>query len=189
MSRIHPKKGLPLLVDAWARLKPDGWRLRVVGPDEAGHAAEIRHAATAGGIAKDVTIEPEVDDAGKWGVYRDADLFVLPTYSENFGIVVAEALASALPVITTTGTPWSELPAWGAGWCVRPEVGELQEALRTALSLTDEQRSAMGERGRAVVREKFSWPGLASQMREAYAWLLGGGSPPECVLMNAVHCR
>jgi len=181
MSRIHPKKGLPLLLEAWAKLRPEDWRLRIVGPDELDHVREVRELAGRLGIESAVSVEGEVDDRQKWSIYEAADLFVLPTYSENFGIVVAEALAARSPVITTTGTPWRELAEWKCGWCVEPTAEAIHDSLRAAVGLTDEQRQEMGNAGRRVVLERFSWDAIATAMRDAYQWILGGGEPPACV--------
>jgi glycosyltransferase involved in cell wall biosynthesis len=184
MSRIHPKKGLPILLEAWARLLPKDWRLRIVGPDELDHASEIRQLADRLGIKNSVDIEPAVSDQQKWTIYEASDLFLLPTYSENFGIVVAEALGAELPVITTTGTPWKELEEWRCGWCVKPSADALFESLKAAVDLTDEQRRQMGRAGRAAVQERFSWEVIARQMRDAYQWIVGGGNPPACVFVQ-----
>lgn len=104
LSRIHKKKGLINLLQAWAKIDPKGWLLRLAGPDEAGHLTEILDAIRAFGLTDSVQYVGSVSGEAKQRFYREADLFVLPSYSENFGVVVAEALAHGLPVITTRGT-------------------------------------------------------------------------------------
>ena len=181
LSRVHPKKGLPLLLGAWAQVRPPGWELVVAGPDEGGHRAELEAQAARLGLGE-VAFPGPVDDDGKWDLYRSADLFVLPTYSENFGVVVAEALAAGVPVLTTTGAPWAELLAHDCGWWVEPSPRPLAEALRAATAATDGQRAAMGARGRALVTRAYGWDGIAAQMAEVYGWLLGRRlGPPACV--------
>src|SRR5262249_46787354 len=106
LGRIHPKKGLDRLVRAWARLEavhPD-WLLRIVGPDELGHAGELV-ALAAQLKARRVFVEKSVAGDAKVAAYQQADLFVLPTLNENFGITVAESLAAGTPVIATKGAP------------------------------------------------------------------------------------
>ncbi len=125
-----------------------------------------------------------VDDEEKWSYYGDADLFVLPTHSENFGIVVAEALAAEVPVLTTTGAPWKELDTHECGWWVEPEPRALTEALRRATGCDDETRRAMGRRGRQLVEERYSWEGVASQMVAVYRWLVDDGPRPDCVRLD-----
>lgn len=123
----------------------------------------------------------EVDEMAKWDLYGSADLFVLPTFSENFGIVVAEALASGVPVVTTTAAPWGALAEHRCGWWVDVGVEPLAEALREATALSDAARHTMGRRGRALVEERYSWAHVAEQMRTAYGWVTGNGDRPECV--------
>ncbi|MGF1452927.1 MAG: glycosyltransferase, partial [Opitutales bacterium] len=88
LSRVHPKKGIPLLLEAWARLKPVDWQLIVAGNDCDGHTEELRRQAQRLGIGSDVSFPGPLFGAAKDTAFRRADLFVLPTYSENFGIVV-----------------------------------------------------------------------------------------------------
>ncbi|MFN3598020.1 MAG: glycosyltransferase [Rubricoccaceae bacterium] len=176
LSRVHPKKGIPMLIEAWRREPPSGWELVVVGPDEDGHGAAVDAQAARAGIP--YTRLGPADDAAKWALYRSADLFVLPTYSENFGIVVAEALAAGVPVLTTTGTPWHDLPARGCGWWVAPNTDAIAAALAEATALSPERLHAMGARGAAYVEEAYGWTRIGEQMAAAYAWLVHGGACP-----------
>lgn len=181
LSRIHPKKGLPMLLDAWAAVRPDGWELVIAGPDEDGHQADLAAQAKRLGLSE-VQFQGTVDDRDKWELYRSADLFVLPTYSENFGVVVAEALAAGIPALTTTGAPWAELRDLRCGWWVEPTPHAITEALRAATTSTDAERTAMGARGQALASERYGWHGIAARMAEVYAWVLGRRSSiPTCV--------
>jgi glycosyltransferase involved in cell wall biosynthesis len=185
ISRIHPKKGLLDLVRAWNLVRPDGWRVIVAGPDSNGHQAVVQQAVQAAGLADCFEFPGPVYDAAKWSLYESADLFILPTYSENFGIVIAEALAAGVPVITTKGAPWAELPARQCGWWVDIGVEPLAAALREASSLSDPERQAMGQRGCLLVEENYSWPKIAREFKAVYEWLLGGGTKPECVQIKS----
>jgi glycosyltransferase involved in cell wall biosynthesis len=180
LSRIHLKKGIENLLQAWALLDRRGWLLRIAGPDEDGYLSKVQQMARQLGIADHVQWIGAVADKEKTRVYRDADVFVLPSYSENFGVVVAEALAHGLPVITTKGTPWKDLEAVGCGWWIDIGVAPLVAALREAMSLSDAQRRSMGQRGREYVRS-LSWNSIAWQAVEVYRWLLGRGGQPACV--------
>jgi glycosyltransferase involved in cell wall biosynthesis len=168
LGRIHPKKGLPMLVEAWAKVRPSGWRMRVAGPDEEGHMAEISAMIHEAGLDEVWSLEGEVSDEAKWKVFGEADLFILPTHSENFGISVAEALASGLPVITTTGAPWRGVVEHQCGWWVEPSVDDLARALQVATSNQSPSLKLMGERGREWVARDFSWKGIAQSMLKGY---------------------
>lgn len=185
LSRIHPKKGLLDLVQAWAAVRPAGWRLVIAGPDEDGHAKVVEAAVENASLQDVVTFRGEVRGEEKRAVWREADLFVLPTHSENFGIVVAEALAWGLPVITTRGAPWSDLVGWKCGWWTERGAEGVATALAAAVALSDEARAAMGENGRRLVREKFTWDRIAQDTIAFYRWLLHGGERPGHVLAEA----
>ena len=181
LSRVHPKKGLLSLIEAWARVRPDRWTLVIAGPDEDGHKAEVEQAASHAGIRGQVEFIGPVADASKWDAYRSADLFVLPTHSENFGIVVAEALAAGVPVLTTQGAPWSELQTHQCGWWTGIGADPIATALAEATALPTPTLREMGERGRQLVESHYAWTRAAEQMIEAYAWIFGGGSRPDFV--------
>ena len=181
LSRLHPKKGLLDLVRAWARLRPAGWRVQIAGPDEEGHRRVVETAIRAAGVDADFAFLGNLNDDRKWAVYRAANVFVLPSYSENFGMVVAEALAAGLPVITTRGAPWRELSDYRCGWWTEIGAEPLGVALGSALALDDAARRAMGERGRDLAREKYLWPAQAAKMRAVYDWLGGHREPPAWV--------
>lgn len=183
LSRVHEKKGLLNLIRAWGKLKPEGWRLCIAGPDEGGHLAEVMTLARELNVVSSVRYVGVVDGAEKSALYCNSDLFVLPTYSENFGVVVAEALAHGLPVITTKGAPWADLETYGCGWWIDIGVDPLVVALQQAIALTDEQRQAMAQRGRQYVR-RYNWQDIGQQTADVYRWLLGQGPQPNCIRLD-----
>jgi len=184
VGRIYPVKGLLNLVAAWAKIRASGWRIVIAGPDQAGHQAEVRRAIADAGLKDFFEFPGPVHDEAKWDLYRAADLFVLPSFTENFGMVVAEALACGVPVITTRGAPWAELEERGCGWWVDIGAEPLAAALREAMALGDAERREMGARGRRLVEEKYAWPGIAKQMVAVYEWILGRGPKPDCVRLD-----
>jgi glycosyltransferase involved in cell wall biosynthesis len=177
VSRLHPIKGLPMLLQAWAAVRPAGWRLLIAGPDECGHAAELRKLASDLGLEKQVEFRGPIYGEAKLELLSGADLFVLPTYSENFGISVAEALAIGLPVITTTGAPWSCLKSQNCGWWVDIGTEPLAQALSQATQCSDRELRQMGLRGREFVGREYSWTRIAAEFTSLYHWALGGQKP------------
>ena len=172
LGRIYPIKGLPMLIEAWARARPDGWILRIAGPDEAGHQKQVEKAVIAAGLGQVVSFTGPLAYGMKKSAFFEAELFVLPTHSESFGIVVAEALAHGLPVLTTTGAPWSILRESGCGWWVDATVDGITEGLRRATILDPETLRSMGAKGRALVSAKFGWKRVADLMLSTYEAIL-----------------
>jgi glycosyltransferase involved in cell wall biosynthesis len=181
LSRLHKIKGPLDLVTAWDAVRPPGWRLIIAGPDEDGYRAVVEAAVRRRGLQSSIKMMGSVDGVAKSQLLFGADLFVLPTHSENFGIVVAEAMAHGLPVITTHKAPWSVLTSHQCGWWIPDCVGDLIETLRVATGTTIAERRAMGQRGRRLVQERFGWSQIASDMEAVYRWILDGGEIPAVV--------
>lgn len=182
LSRLHPKKGVLELLRVWQRLRaefPD-WQLVLAGPDLDGYGATVRAAVNELQLAGCVTLPGMLAGEVKESAWSGAELYVLPTYSENFGVAVAEALAHGCPALTTHGAPWRGLAEHGCGWWIDMTEAELAAALAAALRLSAEERRAMGTRGRQWMARDFSWAGIAEQMESAYAHLLGRGPRPDC---------
>ena len=169
VGRIHPVKSLTTLVTAWARVRPPDWRLRIVGPDEDGHQATVERSVREGKIEDVVTFAGPLSREQTSAAYWDADLFVLPSHSENFGNVVVEALSHSIPVLTTTGTPWSTLDANDCGWWVPPDIAGLEAGLRAATALGRSELAMKGAKGREWMRREFSWDSIADRLKDSYA--------------------
>ncbi len=172
LGRIYPVKGLPMLIEAWARVRPLGWRLRIAGPDEADHRKQVERAVSAAGLGDVVSFTGPIQPKMRTSGFFDANLFVLPTHSESFGMVIAEALAHSLPVLTTTAAPWSILQERGCGWSVDPTVDGITEGLRQATGRDSVALRDMGRKGLALVVEKFSWKTIADRMLSTYKEVL-----------------
>ncbi len=168
LSRIHSKKGLPMLVEAWARVRPQGWILEIAGPDEDGHRAEVEQLVRKNGLGDVVRFPGPIDSDLKSEAYGSAELFVLPTHSENFGMVIGEALAHGLPVLTTKGAPWPLLEPRGAGWWVDISVDGIEAGLRQATACEPDTLARMGARGLEYVKREFGLARVSEQMLEVY---------------------
>jgi glycosyltransferase involved in cell wall biosynthesis len=169
LGRIYPVKGLPMLIEAWGEVRPQGWSLKIAGPDEAGHQRKVVERVRVAGLENVVTFVGPVNRKIRETLFNEADLFILPSHSESFGMAVAESLAHAVPVLTTTNVPWSELDARGCGFLSAPNPHDLADALRKATAMTPAQLQAMGSRGREYAAAEFRWSCIAQQFEELYA--------------------
>ena len=186
LSRLSWEKGLHHLAQAWRRIAPDfpDWRLLVVGGGRPKYERELRRIYEEARIADRVVWTGPLFAERKLAAFTAADLFVLPSLGENFGLAVAEAMAAGLPVITTHETPWSVLSEQDLGWWVPVGDEPLSAALREALSMDDDARSDMGRRGSALVRRRFKWDVIGRDMETVYRWILESGPLPQSVRLD-----
>jgi len=182
LGRIHPKKGLARLVRAWSKVEAryPAWRLRIAGPPERGHDNELRALAVSLGLTH-VSVEGPIYGEAKTSAYRCADVFVLPTLNENFGLTVAEALAAGTPVISTKGAPWSGLEREGCGWWIEQGIDPLAAALARVMALPREPLKTMGDKGRKWMARDFSWDCVGRSMLDLYLWLARHAEPPATI--------
>ena len=216
VSRMHPKKGVVELVESWARVKSEmenaggdrEWCCELVytmnGDEERAYEQKVKQRILELGMAyqdQDGTINSmtttpnydflftgSLDDDAKWDAYARADLFVLPTSSENFGIVVAEALWASVPVITTKGTPWKDLEDFKCGWWIDLPSAEVRDkgrglqwtsldsALREAFEQSNNRTilQEMGRCGHQLVSERYTWAAVCDKMVRGYEGVLNG---------------
>jgi glycosyltransferase involved in cell wall biosynthesis len=185
LGRLHPIKGVDILLNAWKVLQfefPD-WSLRIAGPTDNDVAKDLIRLSRNLGLQR-VYFIGGIYGVEKFQALRDADLYVLPTHSENFGMTVAEALACGTPVVVTKGAPWAGIVNKKAGWW--PEIGysSILSALRSAMNCTRMELVEMGQSGRDWMREDFSWRGVAEKMQNTYLWLLRKSDKPSFIEMT-----
>lgn len=183
LSRIHPKKGLDNLLSVWKELavKFPEWHLIIAGSDLINYQVKLEEITAQLKLEQRVTFTGMLSGNIKESALSNADLFVLPTHSENFGIVVAESLAYRVPVVTTKGAPWQDLLEYECGWWIEDNQRDLAITLAEAMQLEDRERQEMGARGRLMVEKKYSWHSVAGEMAELYRWVLTGGLTPNCI--------
>ena len=210
VSRMHPKKGVMELVESWARVfraigkvkDEKVWTCELVytmnSDEERAYEQKVKQRVHEFGLDDQFVFTGALDDEKKWEAYARADLFVLPTYSENFGIVIAEALWAGVPVITTKGTPWSDLVSHNCGWWIDLPTGDglakwdaLDEALKEAISLdsttatlNDNSLKKLGENGHRLVEQKYTWKAVVGAMKHGYEQILN-----PCELAPCDNCR
>jgi len=168
-SRFHDKKRILELLDLWGALAPSDWVLLAIGIPEQYSVAELRHRVVQAGHANKILVHDGTAAPPPYGIAR---LYLLPSHSENFGMTVAEALASGVPVLTTNTTPWEGLESNGAGRCV--EWSKYEPALRQLTAETPDQLKSRGETGRAWMQQEFSWSSAAVKLAGFYASLTQG---------------
>lgn len=179
LSRIHPKKGLELLLEAivLGQGMVSKAHLVIAGSGERAYVERLRARVKALGLTERVAFTGWLSGREKIEALVDSDLFVLPSFQENFGVAVVEAMASGTPVIVGSGVNLKEaLLAAGAGVAVGQSPDELREALALLLEDTA-RRKQMGTAGREFALREFAWPTVASRLLQAYEKLLAAPSP------------
>jgi glycosyltransferase involved in cell wall biosynthesis len=186
LSRVHPKKGLPQLLQAWRKIGNErrDWLLAIAGPDQLGHLDDLKRLVGEMDLKDSVRFTGALFGPEKLAAYALADLFVLPSYSENFGVAIAEALSAGVPVIATKGTPWRGLKKHRCGWWIENDVETFAETLREALSSPERDLVAMGARGKQWMTNDFTWERLATDMIAVCDWTLGRSAPPSCIAFD-----
>lgn len=183
LGRLKASKGLEVLLRAWSRVAARFGNRRLVIAGSGSLAYRDRLAALSAelGVSSSVEWAGPLDGAARERAFRDAALLVLPSAYENFGLVIAEALARGVPAIATYGAPWASLADEACGWWIPVGVDPLVAALSDALSRPAGDLRAMGERGRRWARANFAWDTTARAMHAVYGWLLGCGPAPSFV--------
>ena len=174
LSRVHVKKGINFLIEAAAALRSElqGYKILVAGEGDAYYVAEMKRMIADNGLQDIVQLVGGVYGDEKWRLFQTSDFFVLPTHSENFGLAIAESLASGTPVITTVGTPWHDLNDTNSGAWIEIGTQPLVETLRRFLALSDDELEAMGRNGRRLIEEKYSAHVMAKEMMKVYETLI-----------------
>lgn len=191
LGRIHVVKGLDILLRAWRAVQGGfpNWRLMIAGDDDGYHGSsgyldKVRAEGRRLGVERVEFTGPLYGD-DKLRAYREADLYVLPSRSENFAVTVAEALSMETPSVVSKGAPWHGLSEHGAGWWVDIGVDPLIICLKDAMGRSPEELGRMGQRGRAWMQRQFSWQSVGASMSETYRWLCAKTmAVPPCVRLE-----
>ena len=173
LSRVHVKKGINFLIEAASVLREElkGYKILVAGEGDADYVAAMKQMIGERGLQDIIQLIGGVYGDEKWRLFQSSDFFVLPTHSENFGLAIAESLASGTPVITTVGTPWNDLNETKSGAWIEIGTQPLIDTFRKFLALSDEELERMGRNGRKLIEEKYSSRVMAKEMMEVYSSL------------------
>lgn len=169
ISRIHPKKGIELLLEVWRNSNTEDWTLEIAGNGDENYIASLIKSAQD--LQNVNFVGPQYGE-DKWAFIRSADVMILPTYSENFGIVVAEALAVGVPVITTHGTPWEDLETYKCGWWINLSVSNLERTITKVIEMSPSVLEQMGCQGRKLVIEKYEIKAVTNNIIALYKKIL-----------------
>jgi glycosyltransferase involved in cell wall biosynthesis len=183
-GRLHAKKGLDLLAQAYAKLAHDHPELHLIlaGRDEGALAPFLRQTSDAG-LSSRLTWAGHVSGERARQLWGAADAFVLPSYSEGFSMAILEALACRLPVVITIACHFPELGAAGGGLIVEPTADGVTAGLRCLLEHLPAQRAELGRKGRALVERDYTWQQQGQRLATVYRWIAGGGPvPPEVIV-------
>jgi len=184
ISRLHPKKGLENLLNAWSQIgaQRKEWKLVI-----AGESSEKNYLNSLHDLRIKLELEKEVFFIGpqfhqeKDICFRNVNAFILPSFSEGLPMAVLEAWSYKLPVIMTGACNLPEGFERGAALKINPDTTNILSVLNVFFNLTENERIQMGKAGYELVKEKFSWPSVAEQLREVYNWVLNKGKAPASI--------
>ena len=185
LSQIIPIKGLERLFRVIHEIgikKFKDWEFLIAGYEDKNHTVYLKKLVQKLNLNDFITFVGPKLGIEKIRIFDSADLFVLPTFNENYGIVVAEALARGIPVLTTKGTPWEELNKHNCGFWVDNNEEGIKAALMIVLQKSMCDLKAMGERGKKLVKSKYLWNQTTKRTIELYNWILYGGSKPDFII-------
>ena len=182
LGRLHPYKNVSGLIEAWGSLgnATQNAELYIIGKGDESYEADLKKLVQTLDLTN-VIFAGFVNGREKFEKLSTLTALFVPSISENFGMTIAEALVMKIPVMASLGTPWEELNSHHCGWWVNNDIQTLAQTIEKALSLSEEEREAMGERGKQLVIEKYSSIQVATQMNHLYEWILNGGEKPDFV--------
>ena len=185
LGRLHPKKGVLETLAAWSDLRTQApqitrdWTLVVAGWGERGYEEVVRGAVDALGLGGAVHVPGAVHGRERDALLRCADAFILASRSEGLPMAVLEAWAYATPVLMTGACNLPE--GFEAGAAIEVSTRPPQIAAALAEHLCRGDLGAIGQRGRRLVEQRFSWRRVSEQTRDLHRWLLSGGAAPATV--------
>src|SRR4029453_655242 len=183
LGRLHPQKNVANLIRAWKQTlnshpsAREDWALVIAGWDEVGYERELKRLTSDHGLMTGVRFLGPLFGREKVAAYRPCDAFILPSLSEGLPMAVLEAWAYAKPVLMTPECNLPEGFEANAALRIGKTPEEIAAGLKVKNEMSDDDRSQMGNRGRALVGTRFSWPRIGEQMRTVYEWILGGEMP------------
>ena len=182
LGRLHPRKNVETLLDAWIMLgtKVKDAQLVIMGKGDFVYEKMLKEKVKESGMMN-VEFAGFVNGRDKFERLASLTALCVPSDFENFGMIVTEALSVGTPVIASLGTPWEELNTRHCGYWVSNDVQTLAETIEQVLSLPEDEIQRMGENGKRLVQEKYQDMQVARMMQQLYDWILAKGTKPEFV--------
>jgi len=186
LSRISPKKGLIMLVNAINSIRDNfaDWQLIIAGVDEFDHKKEVESLIRQLNLEDRIKTVGSLFDQSKNDAFAASELFILPSHSEGSPMVVLDSLAAGVPVITTKASSWSDLTKYNCGWWTDINTTSIADALKTAVALAPDELGLMGENGKKLIEEKYTWSQLARKTIDLYKWILKRNDKPDFVILD-----
>ncbi|CAM3050261.1 glycosyltransferase [Moritella viscosa] len=186
MSRLHKKKGLDILLEIWPEVAKDfpNWCLLIVGPDYSNYNENIAELAVENGTEDNIKVFGMLSGYDKKCVLASSEFFILPSYTENFGVVIGEALAAGLPSITTTGTPWSEINTHNCGKYITLSRENVLQSLQEMMTLDKHSLDVMSNNSKLLIKNNYSWSAQAIKFGKALDFVLTGEPAPDVVYLQ-----
>ena len=180
LGRIHPKKGIINLLKAWKESSDlfGKWRLIIAGYPDLSYLNLLNNFINENNLNSSVDILGPFLGEDLENIYKNSKIFILPTFSENFGLVVPEAMSHGLPAITTNGAPWEVLNEEKAGWCCEANIIDIKHTLFKMSKLTDDEYQLMSKNALRLAKQ-FDWNRVTASYIKLYQWILGLSDKPE----------
>ena len=182
LSQIIPVKGVERVLKGLYSIGIDkfsNWEFIIAGYENVNYKEFLVKTINQLNLNSLVSFVGPKIEQDKIDIFDSANVFILPSFNENYGIVVAEALARGIPVITTKGTPWEELNTNNCGFWVNNSDEGIKFSLMKLLETSDNELIKMGNRGKQLIERKYLWNKTTLKTIELYDWILNGGVRPD----------
>lgn len=184
LSRLHSAKGIDMLIDSYLKLyqsSADSTVLFIVGTGDSNYIEHLEKRIKSLALQNNIFLLGELTGIMKNTIYDVADIFILPSFNEGFGITVLEAYRQNVPVITTTATPFKDILKLNCGWYIKPNTEDIYNALSSATSLSKEELIKKGEIGNIWIRNNYSIDEIIEKYEKMYSWLSGKSNMPNFI--------
>ena len=172
VSRLSPKKGVDILIKAFINIGKNDWQLTIIGPSEKSYLRSLQELIPCQDYSSRIKFLGPRQKSEIYELYKTASFFALATHSENFGFVIAEALGSKLPVLTTIEAPWKEINEYSCGHCIEDTQSVFEKYMEKMMNYSPEELKIMGENGYKLISERYSWHYASRNLINRYRELL-----------------